>query len=116
VDDPASVVGQDDQYEQHMEANRRDGEEVQRYQLLGVVGQEGPPRRRRRLARTDPVLVDRGLGDIDAQLPKLALDTGRSPGRRMWSSTFSFLCEVRGYVELGGIALSRVGLFVVSFT
>jgi hypothetical protein len=49
-------VGEGDQDEEHLEANRWHSEEVQRHQLAHVVGQERPPRGRRRLAWTDPVL------------------------------------------------------------
>ena len=45
VHDCAPVVSEDYQDEEHLEANRRDCEEVQRHQLLDVVGEERPPRR-----------------------------------------------------------------------
>ena len=74
VHDPASVVGEDNQDEEYVEPNRWNHEEVQGHQFLRVVGEERSPRGRRRLGATDPVLLHRGLGDVDAELPQLAFD------------------------------------------
>ena len=49
VDHAASVVGQDDEHEQHAEGGGRDREEVDRRELGDMIREERPPRLRRRL-------------------------------------------------------------------
>jgi hypothetical protein len=79
VQNPAAVVRQDDEHEQHLEAHRGDGEEVDGDQVGRVVGEEGAPSGRRRLARANAVLLDSRLGDLDAELPELASDALGAP-------------------------------------
>jgi hypothetical protein len=51
------VVGEHDEDEQDLEGDRGDDEEVHRHEVPHVVLEEGPPRRRRRLPRPDPVAL-----------------------------------------------------------
>ena len=44
VDDPSTVVREDDQYEQQPERDGRHDEEVGRDNLTRVIGEERPPR------------------------------------------------------------------------
>jgi hypothetical protein len=39
----ATVVGQNNQHEQNLEAHRGHGKEVDRHEILGMSGEEGPP-------------------------------------------------------------------------
>ena len=45
VDDLPSVMGEDEQDEQHFVGHRRHNKEIQRHQILHVILQEGLPRR-----------------------------------------------------------------------
>jgi hypothetical protein len=68
VEDMAAVVGKDHEDEEDPQARRRDGEEVDRNQVVDVVGEECPPRLRRGAAPLREQARDGALGDSDAQL------------------------------------------------
>ena len=74
VDDAAPVVGEHDEDEQDLEGDCGDHEEVDRHEVLHVVLEEGPPRGRGWLPQPDHVLLDGGLGDLDAKLGELPDD------------------------------------------
>src|SRR6516164_5972070 len=78
---PATVVSQDQEYVQHLKANGRHREEVDRYHGLEVILQEGPPGLRRWLAASRHILAHTGLADVDAQLEQFAVDALRAPQR-----------------------------------
>ena len=75
------VVGEDHEHEQDSEADRRHNEEVYRDEVADVVGEEGPPGRRCRLAWSHHVLFDGRLRYVDPELVQLAHDAGRAPSR-----------------------------------
>ena len=43
MDDLPAIVAQDQEYKQDPESHRRNREEVDRHDVLGVIGQERPP-------------------------------------------------------------------------
>src|SRR6516164_6303036 len=81
MENPATVVSQDQEYVQHLKANGRHREEVDRYHGLDVILHEGPPGLRRWLAASRYILGNTGLADVDAQLEQFAVDARRSPQR-----------------------------------
>jgi hypothetical protein len=81
MENPATVVRQDQEYVQHLKANAWHREEVDRYHGLEVILQEGAPGLRRWLAASHHILGNTGLADVDAQLEQFAVDARRSPQR-----------------------------------
>jgi len=81
VHDLSPVVAKDYEGEKDAECRRGDGKEVNRDDISNMVVQEGTPRWKWRLARTDSVLVHGRLGDDVAEKRELGLDTRRSPQR-----------------------------------
>src|SRR6516225_2169320 len=79
MENPATVVRQDQEYVQHLKANGWHREEVDRYHGLEVILQEGPPGLRRWLADSHHILANTGLADVDAQLEQFAVDARRGP-------------------------------------
>jgi len=64
VDDLPPGVVQDEEDVEHFESRCRHGEEVDRDDVLGVIGQEGMPRLRWTMLGSDHVLRDRALADL----------------------------------------------------
>ncbi|KKM67582.1 hypothetical protein LCGC14_1469630, partial [marine sediment metagenome] len=81
VDDAATSMPQYQKDVEHSEGDGRDGEEVNRGDLVSVVFQEGPPRLRGRLGVTDHVPGDRGLGHRVAQQKQLGQNLRSAPCR-----------------------------------
>src|SRR6516164_6331110 len=81
MENPATVVSQDQEYVQYLKANCRHCEEVHRDQRLEVILQEGPPGLRRWLAASRHILANTGLADVDAELKPFAVDPRRAPKR-----------------------------------
>ena len=81
VDDPSPSVAQDQENVDHPERNRRHGEEVDRDDVLGVVGQESAPGLGGRSLGLDHVLGDGALADVDAQFEQLSVDAWCAPQR-----------------------------------
>lgn len=81
VKDPAPIVSEHQEYVQDLEADSRHGEEIDGYQALEVMVEEGPPGLRRRLAVAQHVLADAGLADVDAQFEQFAVNAGSTPER-----------------------------------
>jgi hypothetical protein len=81
VHDAAAVVRHKDEHEEHAAGQRRDGEEIHRDEGGEVVGEEGP----RRLGRWTRPLHQQSrpgaLGDLNPQLPELAVDARGAPQR-----------------------------------
>jgi hypothetical protein len=80
MDETSSLMGQNEQDEQHCVGDCRYDEEIQGHEVLHVVFQEGLPCRRRRSLRSDAIRLHRRLGHLDAQLVQLADDPRRAPG------------------------------------
>ena len=76
VDDPPTLVTEHDEAEQHAEADRRHGEEVDGGDVADMVLEKGPPSLRRWFPVSDHVLGHRPLGEIDAQQSQLRSDPG----------------------------------------
>jgi hypothetical protein len=81
VQDPPSVVAQDDLDEQHLERRRRKREEVQGYRLLGMIHEKRAPALRRRAAALDHVLGHGGFRDLDPELEPFGMDAWSAPER-----------------------------------
>ena len=79
VEDAAPSVAEDHEAVEDAEGDRRDREEVDAGSAAHVVLQEGAPCLRRRLLPPRHVLGNRGLGDGDAELEQLAVDSRRAP-------------------------------------
>jgi len=95
-------MAQDDETIEQPEGQGGHDEKVARCDLGGVILEECPPRGRGGLAAFGHVTSDGGLGDMEAEFEQFAMNARRSPKRKMWSSTFSALCEASGYVESAG--------------
>src|SRR2546430_12565060 len=80
VEDPASLMGQHQEYVKDLEAESRNSEEVYRYQVLHVILQEGPPSLRWRLSVTVHVLAHAGLADVHTEFEQFAVNPGGAPG------------------------------------
>src|SRR5947208_3184628 len=78
---PPPVVAQHHKHEQDRKGRRRNREEIQRDQILGVILQKRAPRLRRRPPRPEHILRDRRLRYRQAQLQQLAVDPRRTPER-----------------------------------
>jgi hypothetical protein len=76
VNEPPTVVRQDDEHEEQPEGDRRDDEQVGGHDLAGVTGQERSPPLRRRAVAPAHVLGDGGLTHGDPQLLELAVMRG----------------------------------------
>ncbi len=69
-----------DEAVEHSEADRVDGEEIDGRDVFHVVLQERSPSLRGWPSTTNPVLPDRGFGDVDAEQSKLIPDPWHAPG------------------------------------
>ena len=79
VDDPPAVVREHDQNEEDAEAGGGHREEVDRDQVVNVVGEECPPGLRGLWAALRHEAGDGALGDVDAELQELPVDAGSTP-------------------------------------
>src|SRR5664279_1669677 len=79
--DPPAVVSQHQEHVQHLKANGRHREEVDRNRGLHVVFQEGPPCLRRRIPTADHVFAHAGLADVNAEFEEFPVDTRSAPER-----------------------------------
>ena len=77
MDDPPSVVRQNQKHVQDLKPDRRHSEEVHRHHGLDVILQESPPVLRWRTPPTSDVLAHAGLADIDAEFEQFAMDAAR---------------------------------------
>ena len=67
--------------EELLKGNRRDDKEINRRDPVSVVVKEGLPCLRRWISPRYHVLRDCRLGDVEAELQKLAVDMRRTPER-----------------------------------
>ncbi len=81
VHDAAAVVRNQDEHEEHAARQRRDGEEIHRDEGGEVVGEEGPPRLGRWMRQLRQQSRHGALGDLNPQLPELAVDARGTPQR-----------------------------------
>ena len=78
VDDPTTVVGEDDEDEQDTETGGGHGEEVDRDQVRDIVGEERAPGLRGLEAPLRHEPGDGALGDIDTELQEFPVDARRT--------------------------------------
>ncbi len=78
---PAAIVSEDNEHEQHAQSHRGNGEEVDGHGVSHVLLQECAPRRRSRLVQLRAIFFHCRLGDINPELLKLGDNTRRAPGR-----------------------------------
>jgi hypothetical protein len=81
VHDPASVVRDQNEHEEHAAGQRRDGEEIHRDEGREVVGEEGAPRLGWWTRELREQSRYRALGDFNPQLRELAVDARGAPQR-----------------------------------
>jgi hypothetical protein len=79
VQDPAPMVREDDQDEEHPQLSGGNGEEVDRDQIPDVVGEERAPGLRGWWPMPRDQAGDGPLGHVDPELKEFAMDSGRSP-------------------------------------
>jgi hypothetical protein len=79
VQDPAPMVSEDDQDEEHAEPSSGNGEEVDRDQILDMVREERAPGLRRRYRPRRDQAGDGTLGYLDTEFQKLAMNSRRTP-------------------------------------
>ena len=98
----ASSVGQNNAGIENPKRRRGYSEEINRGHVAHMVAQEGFPGLGWRFPVANHVFRYGCRGHPNPQLEKFAMDSRGTPQRNMLSSTYSSLCEVDGYVELGG--------------
>src|SRR5215472_17884775 len=81
MQNPATVVSQDQEYIQHLKANGRHREEVDRYHALHMVLEKSSPGLGWRFSFAHQVFADTGFADVDDELEQFAVDARRSPKR-----------------------------------
>ena len=79
VDDPPTVMVQNDQVEQKPEADGRHDEQVDGGNAVGMVAQERQPSLRRRASSANHVVRDGRLRDIDPEIQQLPVYSRRAP-------------------------------------
>jgi hypothetical protein len=81
VEDPAALVGQHQEYVQDLEADGRNGEEIDGYQALDMILEEGAPG----LPGWPPVpyhaVAHAGLADVETELEQFTVDPRCARGR-----------------------------------
>src|SRR5262245_29835959 len=93
VQNPTAVVRQHQEDVQDLEADRRDGEEVDGYRGGEVILEERAPRLRRWFP-TAHVLADAALTDVDAEFEQLAMDAWCAPERILAAHSADQLADV----------------------
>lgn len=81
VNNPATLVRENDENVENTKGEGRDGEEIDGGKLFGVVFEKRSPGLRGRFGKSDHVLSDGCLGDIDTESEQFAVDSGGSPGQ-----------------------------------
>ena len=83
VDDAAAVVADDEETVEHVEGERRHGEEAHRSDSLAVIAQKGQPTLAglRMSGRSPHPAGDGGLRHVETEHQKFAVDARRAPGR-----------------------------------
>ncbi len=75
----SSSVAHNDKTIQNLECNRRQHKEVDRRDAVGVIAEKRPPALRRWPRVAAHVPSDRRLGDLEAELEQLTMNTRRAP-------------------------------------
>jgi len=81
VDDPTTVVFQDHEDKEQPKGDRRHDEKVGRHDLIRMIGEEGPPRLRRRPPLPLHVFGNGRLTYRDSQPLELSVDSRRASER-----------------------------------
>src|SRR5437867_1196170 len=79
VDDAPAMVNEHDENEEDAQARGGNREEVEGDQVADMVGEKRPPRLRRPGTPLRHQPGDGALGDVDTELPKLAMDSWGAP-------------------------------------
>src|SRR5438094_753158 len=79
VDDAPAMVNEHDENEEDAQARGGNREEVEGDQVADMVGEERPPRLRRLGTPLRHQPGDGSLGDVDTELPELAMDSWGAP-------------------------------------
>jgi len=79
MQDLSPVVTQDDQHEEDLKRGRRDGEDIERHQLFGVVLQEGSPGLGWRPSTPEHVLRNGGFSHLKAKLEQFTVNSRCAP-------------------------------------
>jgi hypothetical protein len=79
VNNPATLVRENDENVENTKGEGRDGEEIDGGKLFGVVFQKRSPGLRGRFGKSDHVLSDGCLGDIDTEFEQLTVNSRCSP-------------------------------------
>jgi hypothetical protein len=104
VDDPSSVVGEQDEDEEQPERHCRYHEQVGRHDLARMIGEEGSPRLRRRAWMPPHVLGDRRLTYRNSQLLKFPVNPRRAPERIRDRHLTNQGADVGGYGRAAAIS------------
>ena len=81
VEDPAPMVSEDDQDEEHPQLSSGHSEEVDRDEIPDVIREERPPGLRGRCRALRDQAGDRTLGYFNPELQQLPMDSGCAPER-----------------------------------
>ena len=79
VNDAATLMRKNEEDIENAERDCRDGEEIDRGELLGVVFQKYAPSLRGRFVMSDHVLSNSCLRDIDSEFEQFAVDSRGAP-------------------------------------
>jgi len=97
VDEPPSVMGDEEEHEERVEGNGLHGEEVGGPNVWCVIAEEGAPGLRRRAAVGDAaVAADRFSTDLEAQLSELTLNPHAPPAGVLASEALNEQSELWG--------------------
>jgi hypothetical protein len=81
VDNATTLMGQDDQHEQQSIRDGGHDEEIGRYHLIHMIGEECPPGLGGRAAAARHVSGHGRLTDVDAELQEFTVDSRCTPER-----------------------------------
>ena len=79
VDNFTTIISEHEKHTLDSECRRRQGEEVDRYQVFNMITQKGPPRLRWRLRMMGYVLCNWRLGNEDAEQLEFSVSSRRTP-------------------------------------
>src|SRR5450759_1334185 len=104
--DPSAVVSQ--HHVQHLKANGRHREEVDRNRGLHVVFQEGPPCLGRRIPTVDHVFAHAGLAGVNAESEELPVDARSAPKRVLAAHPPNQLTDFLRHRRAAGLAAANL--------
>ena len=79
MDDPATIMRQDDEDIQDLQTNRRDCEEINGYRLFNMIAKKRHPRLRGLVVPLRHQSRNRPLGNFEPEFQELTVDTWGSP-------------------------------------